>query len=90
MHIVRHSVIYAVQKGHPGFTLSDNDVYCFIGILILSGYSLLPRRRMYWESNEDTHNVLVVKSMRRNRFEEILRYFHVADNANLSSSDKMA
>ncbi|CAK1585629.1 unnamed protein product [Parnassius mnemosyne] len=90
MHIVRHSVIYAVQKGNPGFTLSDNDIYCFIGILILTGYSPLPRRRMYWESNEDTHNILVAKSMRRNRFEEILRHFHVVDNINLCPNDKMA
>ncbi|CAK1601936.1 unnamed protein product [Parnassius mnemosyne] len=45
---------------------------------------------MYWESNEDTHNLLVAKSMRRNRFEEILRYFHVADNSNLAPGDKMA
>ncbi|CAB3231969.1 unnamed protein product [Arctia plantaginis] len=72
------------------FSLSDQEVYCFIGILILSGYAPLPRRRMYWESNEDTHNILVVKSMRRNRFEEISRYFHVADNTALPENDKMA
>lgn len=90
VHIVRHTVMYAVQKGNMAFTLSDDEIYCFIGILILTGYCPLPRRRMYWESNEDTHNLLVAKSMRRNRFEEILRYFHVADNSNLVAGDKMA
>ncbi|CAB3254043.1 unnamed protein product [Arctia plantaginis] len=61
-------------------SLSDQEVYCFLGILILSGYAPLPRRRRYWESNEDTHNILVVKS----------RYFHVADNTALPENDKMA
>lgn len=89
-YIVRHTVMYAVEKHNTSFCLSGDEMYCFIGILILSGYAPLPRRRMYWESNEDTHNVLVAKSMRRNRFEEIFRYFHVADNRNLCTADKMA
>lgn len=90
-YIVRHSVMYAVSKdSNTGFTLSSDEIYCFIGILILSGYAPLPRRRMFWELNEDTHNVLVSKSMRRNRFEEIFRYLHVADNDNLRPGDKMA
>lgn len=90
MHIVKQSVIYAAQQGNMSFTLSDSDIYCFLGILILSGYSPVPRRRMYWENNEDTRNILVTKCMSRNRFEEILRYFHVADNTNLAPNDKMA
>lgn len=89
-HIVRHSVMYAVEKHNTSFSLSGDEMFCFLGILILSGYAPLPRRRMYWESNEDTHNVLVAKSMRSKRFEEIFRYFHVADNSNLRSGDKMA
>lgn len=90
-HMVRHSVMYAVGEHHnTNFTLSGDKIYCFIGILILTGYAPLPRRRMYWEFNEDTRNVLVVKSMRRNRFEEIFRYLHVADNQNLRPNDKMA
>ncbi|CAB3242110.1 unnamed protein product [Arctia plantaginis] len=79
-----------MQSGNMNFSLSYQEVYCFIGILILSGYAPLPRCRMYWESIEDTRNILVVKSMRRNRFEEISRYFHVADNIALPENDKMA
>lgn len=89
-HFVRHSVMYAVEKHNTNFTLSADEMYCFIGILVLSGYAPLPRRRMYWEENEDTHNILVSKSMRRNRFEEIFKYLHVADNQNLQIGDKMA
>lgn len=90
VYLVRQTVIYAVQSGNTKFSLSDREMYCFIGILILSGYAPLPRRRMYWESNKDTHNILVADSMRRNRFEEIMRYFHVANNSELSENDKMA
>ncbi|CAK1579831.1 unnamed protein product [Parnassius mnemosyne] len=44
-HLVRHSVIYAVQQNpNTKFTLSGDDIYCFLGILILSGYVPLPRR----------------------------------------------
>lgn len=42
IHIVRHTVIYAVEKGNMAFTLSDDEIYCFIGILILTGYCPLP------------------------------------------------
>lgn len=89
-YMVRHTVMYAVEKHNYNFCLSGDELNCFIGIILLSGYSPLPRRRMYWESNEDTHNILIAKSMRRNRFEEIFRYFHVADNSNLRKGDKMA
>lgn len=90
IHLVRHTVIYAAQKNNFNFSLSLEEMYVFIGILILSGYVPLPRRRMFWEVNEDTHNVLIAKSMRRQKFEEIFRYFHVVDNDNLIPRDKMA
>lgn len=82
--------MYAVEKHNYSFCLSGDEQCSFLGILILSGYAPLPRRRMYWETNEDTHNVLVSKSMKRNRFEEIFRYFHVFDNNNLRPGNKMA
>lgn len=90
-HIVRQSVLYAVSKDpNTNFCLSSDEIKCFLGILILSGYVPLPRRRMYWEIQDDTHNILVSNSMRRNRFEEILRFLHVADNDDLQPGDKMA
>lgn len=89
--LVRHSVIYAtMDKNNPNFQLSHDQMYTFIGIFLLSGYVPLPRRRMFWEEREDTHNVLVSNSMRRNKFEEIFRYFHVADNGTIDRTDKMA
>ena len=45
---------------------------------------------MYWEQALDVFNCAVLDMVTRNRFEEILRYIHVADNAKLIQSDKLA
>jgi hypothetical protein len=62
----------------------------FIGILFLSGYHRLPRERLYWSLDEDVKVKLVSNAMSRNRFEEIKRYLHLADNTKLDKRDKMA
>lgn len=87
--LVRETEKYALGKNH-NISVSLKEFYVFLGILILSGYVPLPRRRMFWENDEDTHNILVTKSMRRNKFEEIFRFFHAADNNNLPKNDKLA
>ncbi|KAH9627857.1 hypothetical protein HF086_001753 [Spodoptera exigua] len=48
------------------------------------------RYRMYWEQRVDCSFPTVAALMSRNRFEDLLRYFHVADNNNLDPSDKFA
>ena len=45
---------------------------------------------MYWATESDTNNKMVATTMRRNRFEEIMRFFHGANNANLLIEDKFA
>ena len=70
--------------------MSCDEMRTFIGILLLSGYCSVSRRKLYWCNEPDTHNILVVHSMRRNRFDEIMRYFHAADNSSLDQEDKFA
>lgn len=89
--LVRHSVLFAAaDKNNPNFQLSHDQMSTFIGILLLSGYVPLPRRRMFWEEKDDTFNLMVSKSMRRNTFEEIFRYLHVVDNDQIDKSDRLA
>lgn len=89
--LTRKSVTYAAaDKNCPNFQMSTNEMYTFIGILLLSGYVPLPRRRMFWEEKDDTYNPMVAKSMRRNKFEEIFRYLHVVENDTIDKSDKLA
>ncbi|KAF9794872.1 hypothetical protein SFRURICE_005107 [Spodoptera frugiperda] len=73
----------AIQKG-------TTDIKHFIAILLLSGYNSVSRYRMYWEQKVDCSFPTVAGLMSRNRFEDLLRYFHVADNNNLAPDDKFA
>ena len=50
----------------------------------------MPRRRLYWATESDTYNKMIATTMHRNRFEEIMRFFHDANNANLLMKDKFA
>ncbi|XP_071051462.1 piggyBac transposable element-derived protein 3-like [Onthophagus taurus] len=56
----------------------------------MSGYNSVVRYKMYWEKSIDCNYQGISSLMSRNRFEELLRYFHVADNANLTQDDRFA
>ena len=58
-------------------------------ILLISGYTLLPRRQIYWEQVPDICNFTVSDLITWKRFEEILRYLHIAENENLIQSNKL-
>lgn len=88
--IREQSVNYARQNGNHRFDITTEDVKLFIAILLLTGYACLPRRRMYWETEDDVYNTAVSKAMPRNKFEDMLRYLHLADNTMLDPADKMA
>ncbi|POS81714.1 hypothetical protein EPUL_006555, partial [Erysiphe pulchra] len=81
--------LYALFKNSPNPYISKSDIKCVFAIFVLSGYNSLPGRRFYWDSQSDMHNALVCNAMRRNRFEQCLRFLHCADNNNEDSSDKM-
>ncbi|CAK1601053.1 unnamed protein product [Parnassius mnemosyne] len=78
----------ARQKGHVNFKVSSDEIKRFIGILLLSGYNGVARYRMYWEQSIDCHHPGVAACMSRNRFEELLRFYHACDNTNLQPGDK--
>lgn len=62
----------------------------FLAVLLLSGYATLPRRRMYWEQQADVLNEAVSRAMPRKKFEDMLRYLHLADNKSLDKGDRFA
>ena len=70
--------------------MDKNDIKCFIGILVLSGYLAPARRRLFWENATDTHHALVANAMRREKFEAIFANFHLADNNCLDDTNKFA
>lgn len=87
--LVKYTVSYAASKNQR-LTLSVQEMYVFLGILYVSGYNVLPRRRMYWEEKEDVQNRLISNSMRRKTFEDIFRNLHIVDNTDLDKGDRMA
>nr|CAH7766089.1 unnamed protein product [Callosobruchus chinensis] len=65
--LVTYTNLYARTNNRLGDVTAD-EMRCFIGILLLSGYNCVSRREMYWENSADTNNKLVCKAMSRNRF----------------------
>ena len=76
-----------INCADPKVTIEEMKV--FISILIVSGYNVLPGKRFYWESSPDVRNELIYQSMRRDRFIQIMRFLHFANNTQPDMSDKM-
>jgi len=87
--LVTYTNLYATVQNRDADVTTD-EMRCFIGILLLSGYNCLPRREMYWENSPDTNNKLVCNAMTRNRFRHIMQNLHCCDNANLAADDRFA
>ena len=81
--LIRESNLYSQQNGR-NLGMDKTEALSFLGILLLSGYNRLPYRRLYWSESADVRNSLVSDSMRRNRFDDIIRDLHFRDNTNLS------
>jgi len=89
--LVANTLKYARDvKGDHSFTLDEETLKLFFAVLLLSGYNVLPRRRMYWEQQPDVWNAAVATALPRKKFEDLLRYFHISDNSNLQANDRFA
>ncbi|XP_031350462.1 piggyBac transposable element-derived protein 3-like [Photinus pyralis] len=86
--IVKETVTYAMQKG-THLELGTDELKVFFGILLVSGYNINPRRRMYWEEADDVQNISISNSMRRNRFDTLMRYIHFNNNLNIDQTDRV-
>lgn len=87
---VTESQRYALQKGLSDPLISVGEMKCFVGILIVSGYSSAPGKRYFWDQYEDVRNNAIYNSMRRNRFEKIMQCLHLNDNTKLDPRDKFS
>ena len=62
----------------------------FLGVLLLTGYHSLPEEYHYWSTQPDLGFPAVYNTLSRNRYHEIKRYLHFADNQRLTGGDKMS
>ncbi|KAF2903261.1 hypothetical protein ILUMI_02925 [Ignelater luminosus] len=60
--------LYAARRNRRT-DITHQEVKYFLGILLLSGYCSVSRRRMYRKKTEDCHNKLVAEALSRDRFE---------------------
>lgn len=89
--IVDCTVQYARrEKLEHSFDTNVDEIRTLFAILLISGYNYLPRRTMYWEVSPDCQNEAISSAISSNRFDELMRYLHLADNLRLDSSDRFA
>ncbi|XP_045105431.1 piggyBac transposable element-derived protein 3-like [Portunus trituberculatus] len=81
--------IYAQFKNEPDPAVTKAELKVFIAVLILSGYNRLPGKRFYWDSGPDMRNEMVHAAIRRDRFIQIMKFLHFADNNAMDSRDKL-
>ncbi|KAG5863470.1 hypothetical protein JTB14_004183 [Gonioctena quinquepunctata] len=87
-YLVQETRKYALFKNATDPNITAEELKCALAIFILSGYDVKPARRCYWDSKPDMGNEMMKKSMRKNRFEQIMQFLHVADNNNPDINDK--
>ena len=81
--------LYASQdKGDASFLTNPEEIKCWLGILMLSGYMSFPRWRIMWEYHSELYLPSVSNGMRGNRFEILKAYAHFSDNTKLTKDDK--
>ncbi|KAE8289462.1 Chimeric ERCC6-PGBD3 protein Chimeric CSB-PGBD3 protein [Larimichthys crocea] len=78
------SNLYAKQKGKT-LNLTEDELLTFYGILLISGYNTVPRRRLLWSDDYDVSNTAVKDAMWRNRFDEIMSSVHLVDNMKITA-----
>ncbi|GFS14232.1 PiggyBac transposable element-derived protein 3 [Elysia marginata] len=86
--VVSESKKYASSKEKLDFRVCPDEMKIFLEIFLVSGYRGCKRRRSYWSGEDDVRNEAIANAMARDRFDEIMRYFHIADNSRLDQADK--
>nr|CAI5851347.1 unnamed protein product [Callosobruchus analis] len=88
--IAEQANLYASQNNNHVFRVTQEEIKVFLAILLLSGYNKLPRQRNYLCLDEDLLVSPVANAMSRNRFQEIKKYLHPADNTKIDKKKTSA
>ena len=68
--------------------VSQQETRVFLAILIISGYNPLPSKAHYWATEKNFRNNAIYNAIRRDRFDDIMKYLHFHPNHNLYKDDK--
>ncbi len=88
----RHDIIYQTnlyinQRQRHVSSVTHQEFLRFIGINFIMGYHKLPSRTDYWKGDQDLTVPLVVSTMPRNRFGQILSNLHINENNSISANN---
>ena len=84
--LVEQSTLYAAQRQLNASAVTVANIKVMLAIMMLSGYSRVPYRRLYWRQEGDVFNSLVTQGMRRDTFEQLMRVLHLADNTKMDAN----
>ena len=87
-HIVDHSQEYCSSKNWANINVTKEEIRCFLGILLVTGYNRLPSKANYWAVGKDLRNEAIYKAMKRDRFDSITKCLHFQLNSELDKEDK--
>lgn len=87
--IAKESSKYAAYRHKPDPNITIEELKVYIGILVVSGYSVQSRLESYWSSDPDLRNELVCQAMRKNRFKQISQFLHFKDMNEPDPTDKI-
>lgn len=81
---------YAAQMNAASFQpTTREEIQIFWGLTMLMGLVQKPDMKLYWATKELIHTPAFPKVMTRDRYMEINRYIHFADNATADTNDKL-
>ena len=85
-HIASETNAYARQSGAKDWVDTDSEeVWVFLGIVIMMGIHRLPTIGDYWSRNPFLGVIPVKQAMSLNRFRALWRYLHCDDNRTLTN-----
>src|SRR6218665_3531496 len=67
---------------HKWVPVTKDDVLKFLGLTLLMGLIRKPCIELYWSTDELFKTPVFGRIMSRDRYQEILRFFHIVDNTN--------
>ena len=84
-NIYAHQVLGDSAEGR-WTDVTPEDMWAFLGFVILMGINRLPQINLYWNTSPEFHYRAIAEKITRDRFKGILRFLHFRDNTTLPQS----
>ena len=72
-----------LQETDKQWLTNAEEIRAYLGFMILMGINRLPEIRDYWTTDKNLRYAPIANRISQDRFEEITRYLHFADNDKL-------